>query len=286
MKQIFFYILCLAIIKESYGQGKVNIDLGKLNEYLTEVYSNSTTFFDTTRLNYRNESYELSLSDIPNKRLNGLITLGILDTYARNTKSAIQKFNQAMLLDSNCYQCYLKLHWINFYILNNFQESNKIAKLGISKFESVVKKDSSKSENWSKLYNIYSLNESRQTVKSKQRMKYISRKRVELDSINPYYNWENSFHCDDKDKELYLLKAYHIYPSEDIFWNAIANYYCEKKNLAAVLRIMNEVKNEENDSSFWFQQMALFYYRLGRKTEAKEIYNEAKKRGFDIVYKY
>lgn len=286
MRLLLFAFIFILNSLSSFCQERDNNNLEKLNAYLTEVYTNSNVYYDTTQLNFRKESIELVHSDKPNQKLNGFITLGILDLYAKNTESSIRNFNQALITDSNCYPCYIKLHWIYFYLKNNYYEANKQSKLGIMKFERIVKSDSTLSENWSKLYNLYGLNETRQTEKSKQRMKYISMKRVALDSNNAYYNWENSFHCDQKDKEFYLRKAHKLNPREAIYWNALANYYCEKKNINQVLEIMNEVKPEEMNDSYWFQQMAVYYFRLGKKKEAKSIYDEAKKLGFEIVYKY
>jgi hypothetical protein len=286
MRLTLFSLLFILSSVASFSQVSDNNALEKLNAYLTEVYANSNVYYDTMRLNCRKESIELAHSDKPNQKLNGFITLGILDLYAKNTQSSIRYFNQALMTDSNCYPCYIKLHWIYFYLKNNYYEANKQSKLGIMKFEKIVKSDSSFSENWSKLYNMYGLNETRQTEKSRQRMKYVSMKRVALDSNNAYYNWENSFHCDQNKKEFYLRKAYQLHPREDIYWNALANYYCEKKNINQVLEIMNEVKPEEMNDSYWFQQMAVYYFRLGKKKEAKSIYDEAKKLGFEIVYKY
>ena len=290
MKQLFLFIALILAHWCANGQWTNNnfsaTDRSKLNSYLTDIYSSSTSYFDTLNLNFRDECYLLAKSEDPTEKLNGLITLGILDLYGKQIDSSIFYFKSALRLDSNCYPCYLKLHWINFYLKQNYQEANKLAKSGIARFEKNLSIDSTGSESWSKLFNMYDLNETRQREKSKQRISYIAKKRVMLDSTNAYYQWEYSFYCPTSEKEYHLLNAFELNPSEDIYWNALANYYCEKKDLRKVVQIMNDVKPLENDSAYWFQQMAHYYYKLGKKTEALAISGEAKKHGHTIVYKW
>ena len=291
-KVIFFNILFLLVSNGAHAQSQTlshSDSLQRIYEYLSKRYAVSYTSFDTTTINFRKEAASLIRSTNKDKVLTGYITLGLLDMYANRTDMAISQLKKGLQIDSTCYLCYDKLHWLYWYGKNNYGEANKYWKIGASKYEEMLRDDSSDVETWSKLYNLYKLNEGTRSLLIKQRMDYLSAKLVLLAPDNPYYWWQNSFHNEKNipAKEYALIKAYNLQPNETIYWNTLANFYCEQRNLDKVLEIMNAVKGYEAASpSYWYQQMAVYHYRLGKKKEANDIFLEAKSKGYTIVYKY
>lgn len=256
--------------------------------YLESLYESSNTYFDTNRINFRRQIEELTESVDSAQQVIGNITLGLLNLYGNQRGRSIINFKKALQIDSTCFLCYDKLHWLYWYDKSNYGEANRYLKLGIKQYEQILQTDSNDVELWAKLYNIYSLNEGTIAAKTKLRMKYISDKMVSLAPENAYYWWQNSFHYqkDSAAKEYALIRANDLSPNNTIFWNALANFYTEHKNLEKMLAVMEAAKpNENEDMHYWYQQMALYYFRLGKKAEAASIAKEAKLKGYQIVYK-
>ncbi|MBK7763055.1 MAG: hypothetical protein IPI46_06730 [Bacteroidetes bacterium] len=279
------FILSISIHAQSMSsQDSLNI----IYTYLKRLYESSNTYFDTSRINFRRESQELIERKDSTQQLIGNITLGLLNLYGNQRERSIVNFKKALQIDSTCFLCYDKLHWLYWYTKANYGEANRYLTLGIKQYEKLIQTDSSDVERWAKLYNMYSLNEGTIPVKTKLRMNYISEKMVKMAPENAYYWWQNSFHHqkDSASEEYALIRANDLSPNTTIFWNALANFYTEHKNLEKMLVLMEAAKpNKNDDMHYWYQQMALYLYRLGKKTEASNIAKEAKLKGYQIVYK-
>lgn len=295
-KNVLFYVNLISLIV--WGSLKVQAQelrsqedtLRYLDRHLTGLYSRPEHFYyDTATISFRRESILLLQASDKSRVLNGLVTLGLLDLYARRENTAIKNFKAALAIDSGCFLCYHKLHWLYWYGKNNYGEANRYLKLGIGKFEQLVAADSGNVNTWAKLYELYKLKEGTKPLKMQQRMAYISHKLVTLEPENAYYWWSYAHHHSHNahTEEQALLKANALNPWEAVYWNALANFYCNEEREGPMLNVLASARQyEEPDLHYWYQQKALYLYRLGKKEAAAEVYREAKLKGYDIVYKY
>ena len=263
--------------------------LPEVNTYLGELYRSAEDVYnDTGRISYRKESVLLLQSGNKEMEVNGLITIGLLDFYANREDAAIRNFKAALARDSGCYICYNKLHWLYWYGKNNYGEANHYLKISTAKFEALVAQDSGNVSTWTKLFNLYTLKEGTVPLKMQQRMRYIADKLVALAPGNAYYWWERSFSYKNnpEEQERTLLKAYSLQPGYVIYWDALANFYCDHKQEGKMRKILEDARSSEApDLLYWYQQKASYLYRLGKKEEAAKVFKEAKAKGFTIVYK-
>lgn len=260
-----------------------------INAYLAKLYSGPEDFYyDTSGISYRNAAALLVQSGNKEMAINGSITLGLLDLYAGREDASIKNFKAALALDSSCYLCYHKLHWLYWYGKNNYGEANRYLKLSTGKFEALVLQDSGNVETWSKLFNLYKLKEGTVPVKMQQRMRYIAEKLVALTPGNAYYWWERSFQYKNNppEEERALLKANDLEPGEAIYWNALAYFYFSRKEESKMRKVLEDARSyEEPNLLYWYQQKAYYLYHCGKKEEARNVFKEAKSKGFDIAYK-
>jgi tetratricopeptide (TPR) repeat protein len=121
-----------------------------------------------------------------------------------------------------------------------------------------------------------------------QRMRYISDKLVTLAPGNSDYWWQRSFQYKHNagEEERTLLKAYTLHPGYVIYWDALANFYCDHKQEDKMRKILEDARATETPNLlYWYQQKASYLYRLGKKEEAAQVFKEARAKGFAIVYK-
>jgi hypothetical protein len=287
MTRIITLLIFSFIIHQSQAQSAR--PLNGLNDTLNYIYSQVFENVDTSYINYRKECKELVKQENKEMQFNGYLTLALLDMYAKKYNSSIAEFKKAISLDSTCFICYRKLHWVYWYGKNNYDAATSLWKVATRRLETVISLDSANADNWERLYIIYNLNEGTLPKPVKERMKYIARKVVELDSTNAYYWWQYSFHLDHEpaNKEYALTQAYSLNPQSSIYWNALAYFYFEKKNIPKLKQVLDSGRPSKGDMDleYWYQQKAYYYFHLGLKTEARDVYKEAKSHGFEINYK-
>lgn len=260
-----------------------------INNKLTFIYSQVFKNIDTTHINYRKETADLINSGDSLMRLNGHITLGLLEFYRNKYDNAIVEFKKAIQLDPLCYICYNQLHWSYWYGKNDYDDAFNLWKTGVIEFDQAYMGDSLNLNKLKKLYEVYSLREGKLPVKIYERKKYLAHLIVQSDSMNAYNWWEYSFYQENDavGREYSLKKAYTLEGSNTIYWNALAGFYADKKNIPALKEVLEQSRPAENsDMSYWYQQKANYLYTLKLKTEAAAVYQEAKSKGYHIVYKY
>ncbi|WP_146146851.1 hypothetical protein [Taibaiella chishuiensis] len=264
--------------------------LAFVNRYLAGLYQSPEHFYyDTSVINFRREALLLARSDDRQMAGNGEVTLGLLDLYAHRESQAMGHFKAALVLDSACFLCYHKLHWIYWYGRNDYGEANRYLKRSIAIFEQKAAAEPGNADLWAQLYELYQLKEGTRPKVMEQRMTAISDKLVGMMPDNPHYWWQNSFHHknDPRKEEQDLVRAYELQPSEAVYWNALANFYCNHKQEAKMRKVLEDVRRyEESSPQYWYQQKAVYLYRCGKKEEAAKVYKEARAKGFDIVYKH
>ncbi len=264
--------------------------LALVSNFLSGLYRSPEHFYyDTTVINLRRESVLLIQSGDKQMAYNGQVTLGLLDLYGGREDLAVGHFKAALDLDSACFLCYHKLHWVYWYGKNNYGEANRYLKLGIAAFERVVAANPDSAAVWAQLYELYSLKEGTRPAKMEKRMAEISGKLLAMAPDDAHYWWQSSFHHknDPAKEELALVRANALLPSAAVYWNALANFYCNHKQEAKMRKVLEDAwQYEQSAPSYWYQQKALYLYRCGKKEEAAKVYREAKAKGYNIVYKY
>lgn len=275
---LFLTVTCLC-------HAQMTIPVSDMDEQLQQVFSSDLENYDTSWFNVREYAKSILNDTSKERSKNANLVLAFLELYQNHYDSAAGYFKRALHIDSNCYQCYIKLHWIYYYIKHDYKNTNRLSKAGIRTYENLIQTDISNVITWSRLFNMYALREYDQTPAKKKRQDELSLKRVSLDSTNANYLWEHSFHCSKAEKEHYLRKAYELMPEEPIYWNALAFCYLEKKDFGNCMKIIDDVEATENHSGYWFQQKAYYLYKFGKLKEAQQVKKEAKKYGEDIIYK-
>jgi hypothetical protein len=127
----------------------------------------------------------------------------------------------------------------------------------------------------------------KEPAKINARLKYIAYKLLSMDSSNAYYWWQSSFYCKPGSQQqgFALQKAVALQPHQAVFWNYLAGYYADNKNITKFVDVMELAKPKDGDRmDYWYQQYAFYYKQLGKKEEAKKIKKLAKENGIDIVY--
>jgi tetratricopeptide (TPR) repeat protein len=292
MSKIFFTTICLLYSTVSFPQTistkEDKASLTEINQYLTALYDQPLDNIDTARIFSRELAAILIRSGDKKALFNGYTTRALFNLYARKYDSSIVDFKRALALDSSCFICYTKLHWIFFYGKNDFASAAKLRPVSNRIFEKIVSADSNDVNNWLKLYESYGLNEYNKSSIIKNKKDYAARKIVSLDSGSAYNWWQYSFHAPDQKSIRYALeKAYQLDPLQVIYWNALANSYTEMKEVNKLKELIGRCKPADGeDPSYWYQQKAVYLYRLNLKTEALAVYKEAKSKGITIVYKY
>jgi hypothetical protein len=291
-------ILSLSLISFSFLVSFLNPTplLAQSEAEITESYVRIDSF-----LNYRN--YHLnSLSDSVaslyrrdcellvkqqdlSTRLNGYIGLGEVDMKYDSYDSSFANYSQALSLDSLCYYCYDRLHWLMRYGKRNYAEAVKIRSRAIQVFEQRLLADSLSVSNWWNLWYSYNFYTSPYPRKVESRMEYLMRKIVKLDSTNASSWWRLSFYL-DKDKTLQqqvLEKAYHLAPEYYLYWEYLIWFYIEQKYIDKML-VLLEQKPEQESLEYWYQMKVVFLYRAGLKDKAKQVFQEAKQLGFNFPF--
>jgi hypothetical protein len=286
MNRIFLIIIFTFVTAEITAQTKDHLQ--ELNDRLNLIYSQVFENIDTANINIRESCYDLIKQHSSQIQSNGYRTLALLDMYGGKYTNSIIEFKKAITLDSTCFICYRKLHWIYWYQKNDYPSATLLWKTGGKIFETMVKDDTTSITNWQKLYVIYSLNEGTVSKEIRSRMNYIACKIVMLDSTKAYNWWQYSFHQGNNisGEEYSLTKAYNLEPGISIYWDALAGFYAEHKNIVKLKELLENVRPKTNEGlEYWYQQKAYYFYSVGLKKEASTVYNEAKGKGFKIVYK-
>jgi tetratricopeptide (TPR) repeat protein len=283
-----FVVLFLAstVCQDAFAQQTEDVE--RTNNFLTRLYNSPFHDIDTSTLPPREQAILFTRADDSQMRFNGYTTLGILNLHKNNYNTSISNFKAALAIDSTCFICYYKLHWLYYLGKNDYTAAYKLRQVSNRIFERVLKTDTNDIYSWQKLYESLTLN-ANLPKPLKLRADYAAYKVVSLDSNNAYYWWQYSFHTgNDKQKHQYALeKAYQLEPRQAIYWNALANCYTELKNVDELKSLMENCRpDNDGDLHYWYQQKANYLYRLNLKTEALAVYNEAKSKGMTIVYKY
>ncbi|HET6993457.1 MAG TPA: hypothetical protein VFI06_00685 [Chitinophagaceae bacterium] len=284
----FFIILFLASVVCQQALAQQTEDVEKTNAFLTRLYNSPFHDIDTSDLPPREQAILFTRADDPQMRFNGYATLGLLNLHKNNYNTSINNFKAALAIDSTCFICYYKLHWLYYLGKNNYDNAYRLRQVSNRVFERVLKADTNNVYSWQKLYESLTLNANLPKT-LKQRADYAAYKIVSLDSNKAYYWWQYSFHTgSDKQKHLYALqKAYQLEPGQPIYWSALANCYTELKKVDELKALMESCRpDNEGDLHYWYQEKANSLYRLNLKAEALAVYNEAKSKGMTIVYKF
>ncbi|MFT3679515.1 MAG: hypothetical protein QM791_04540 [Ferruginibacter sp.] len=283
-----FPLLCTLFLCIKFCTAQQIASPAELNDRLNFIYSHVFENIDTSYINYRQECSQLIKEDKDQMRSNGYRTLALLDLYSNKYNTAITYFKKAIQLDSACFICYRKLHWIYWYQKNDYGAATSLWRTATRQFENKLKEDSADVNSWQRLYVMYSLNEGTRSKNVKGRMTNIAHKTVLMDSANAYYWWQYSFHQENDvaGMEYSLKKAVQLNSKEDVFWNGLANFYADHKKIPVLKQLLEEVKPATGENMhYWYQQKAHYYYTVGLKNEALAVFKEAKANGYDIVYK-
>jgi hypothetical protein len=257
----------------------------KFNQYLDNLFAQSFDNIDTAYIAYPNQATVLIATTNKGMQANGYKVLGLLNLYRNKYTEAIRDLSQALQLDSACDICYIKLHWIYFYQKNNFAQCGKLRQLANRNMEKFVAGDTTAINRWAKLYRVYDLAPGKRNKAIEARLAYAARKMVDLDTTTAYYWWQYSLHVKGNEQEYALKKAVALEPAQAIYWNALAFYYAEQKDIEKLKQVFSNSKpSSAEDLHYWYQQKAHYLRQAGLVKEAAAVAKEARDKGMKIVY--